>query len=874
MTAIRSENPLVSVIIPAYNAEETIEVTISSVLKQTLNNIEIIVIDDGSTDKTGQIIDGLIKLYPEKLVGIHIDNSGVSAARNIGIDLSHGKYIGFVDADDTISPNMYEEMSSYAEEKHADMVQCWRYDVFGESRIVRKPHDNCTGKNIYDNPAIVMNNTMFVWDKIFRRKVIIDNNVRFKSFRYAEDYLFVFQYEMFANGIEEIKSPLYNYKAKRNGSVTSSYSDALLDCVKVFDYLNNMLIERGEFSTFKKYLWEVEANYYIRRINDFQLYTNKLRQEEVVNSFFTLFDKYFFGWKEEIKRTGTKYEFEAWNNAFRSDLKKMHQYIYSPRVCKISRRLLLEKSVHFFMQLENYSYRVKNKVPLMKYAKYRKRPLKENAVLLTSYFGSSFSDSMYYMAKDFLERGDFEVYIGTNSLKRDWEVITFNGMKPILIDVNSEDYLRILATAKYLVCNSRFPSWFFKRPNQIYLNTWHGTPLKKLGKDMNHGLRDVGNNQSQFLMCDYLLYPNEYTRDCMMNSFFLKDLYVGKVVLCGYPRNTIFFDKEDATKIRAKMGLNDVRVYIYMPTWRGENIDNATVSSYARDLSGILAKLDQLLDDSVVIYVKLHQVVMRKIKLDRYKHIRKPHPLYENYRFANISDGLITDYSSVFFDYANSGKEIILFTYDYDEYMKERGTYFDIKSLPFKRIDTVELLAQHLNSQHTYIIDDKYTDFCQKYCLYDSANSAKYLNDLLLYGKRSEMLKVENYSANNQKSYNLILMSSLASFEEQFRFKELVLQAHENDLFVFSQQDFEYETERMLVRYANSGIRYVIIPGDMPESFTGFLILSIYRRFKLMKKCAKSIYKKDMERVLPGIKISSITNYSEFPKFQEISSLF
>ena len=256
----------------------------------------------------------------------------------------------------------------------------------------------------------------------------------------------------------------------------------------------------------------------------------------------------------------------------------------------------------------------------MKYAEYRKKPLRTNTVLLTSYYGSSFSDSIYYIAKELLQEKDVTVYVGTNSIKREQTFIHFNHLQPILVDVNSEKYLEIIATAQYLICNSRFPSFFFKRKDQVYLNTWHGTPLKTLGKDMRSGLKDVGNNQTNFLMCDYLLYPNEYTRKNIMSSFFLDRLYHGKVIMCGYPRNAAFFAPEDAALIREKMRLTNKRVYLYMPTWRGESLDTAEIAAYTEELEYLLETLDELLDDDIIIFVKLHQVVMRKIKIKQYRH--------------------------------------------------------------------------------------------------------------------------------------------------------------------------------------------------------------------------------------------------------------
>ena len=124
------DNVKVSVIVPAYNAGDTLEKCINSILAQTLDEIEIIIVNDGSTDGTYEIISEYERKYPDKIVGIHKENAGVSAARNDGLDAAKGTYIGFVDADDTIEPMMYELLYTKAQNTNAGLVQCWRKDIY------------------------------------------------------------------------------------------------------------------------------------------------------------------------------------------------------------------------------------------------------------------------------------------------------------------------------------------------------------------------------------------------------------------------------------------------------------------------------------------------------------------------------------------------------------------------------------------------------------------------------------------------------------------------------------------------------------------------------------------------------------------------
>lgn len=875
----------VSIIVPAYNAEKTLAMTIDSLLAQTLANIEIIIVNDGSTDSTGDIIRNYESQNPDRIVGIYQENAGVSAARNAGLDIAKGEYVGFADADDWVSPEMFMQMFQCACEKDADLMQCWRYDVVGEKEIVRRPKKGCTGASIYDNPKIISSQTLFVWDKIFRSEIIKRNNIRFK-YRYAEDFLFLIKFEANSKNIEELQLPLYYYQVQREGAVTSKTNEAMLDMPKSFAEANDFILDEGYYNELVGELWKVESHCYLRRLNGFWTCKDKQLQENIAKSFFDLFNQYFYNWENTIRFVGISKRIEHRFNAYRSDWNKMIKFIYYPeipkRICRKTVFLIVKLSKWKDKQIKNIKklkakfIQTKNKIKQrrtsMIYANYLKKPIEKNTVLLTSYFGSSFSDSIYYLFLDLIKRKDIKIYIGTNSMKRETVFLKYNKLPLTLVSINSDDYLKVLSTAEYLICNSRFPSLFSKREGQIYLNTWHGTPLKTLGKDMNTGLKDIGNNQTNFLMCDYLLYPNRYTKDAIMSSFFLDDLYSGQVILGGYPRNAVFFDTQDAKALRSKLRLDDKRVFIYMPTWRGSTVGSAEVRDYADELNEMLEYLDDLLEDDIIVYVKLHQVVMRKIKLQRFKHFRLPHPLYENYRFVNIVDGLITDYSSVFFDFANTKKDIILFTYDYDRYMEERGTYFDMETLPFLRINDREKLAEYLNSWNGFTPNAEYMEFCEKYCKYDNKNAPFHVNNAILSNNFSEEIEVISYEDNSKRSYHIHFMSNLKDAEQVTEFEEMANTVASDDLFVFAQWSFCKSTEELLIKYANSGIRYIVTPGDMPATMSEILCLFLYRKFRLFKKAARKLYSKELKRILPGINILKISNHSNDLKFKDITT--
>ncbi|MDO5445766.1 MAG: glycosyltransferase, partial [Eubacteriales bacterium] len=154
----------ISVIIPVYNAEKFLRSCLDSVLNQTMDDYEVILINDGSTDSSPEIIGEYQEKYPEKIRSLTVDNGGQGRAKNFGIDMSCGEYITNVDSDDRIAPDMLEKMYSAAVENDADVVVC---DFF---RVI-------DGKEFYEEAKLTENPLSAVgqcWNKLFRRSLVGD----------------------------------------------------------------------------------------------------------------------------------------------------------------------------------------------------------------------------------------------------------------------------------------------------------------------------------------------------------------------------------------------------------------------------------------------------------------------------------------------------------------------------------------------------------------------------------------------------------------------------------------------------------------------------------------------------------------------------
>lgn len=382
-------------------------------------------------------------------------------------------------------------------------------------------------------------------------------------------------------------------------------------------------------------------------------------------------------------------------------------------------------------------------------------PLDEKAILLESQHGGVVGGNIFAVMKELCnnpEYEDYTIYLACfeSRLESRYTLLKHHGLfdRVKVVSTAREEYFKVLATAKYLINDNTFTNIFIKREGQVYLNTWHGTPLKTLGKKIKKDYAAIGNAQHNFYVADYLLYPNEFTMQHMLEDYMVENLGSAKVLLTGYPRNEVFLTEGRSKEIRKACGMEDMEVYAYLPTWRGV-IGAITSKQQNERLYEYLKELDGKLADNQRVYVKLHPISVKEIDLSEFKKILPfPAEEYETYEFLNATDGLITDYSSVFFDYAVTGKKIILFTYDKEEYTSDRGFYFSMDELPFPQADTVDGLLQCMNTPKSY--DD--SEFLQKFCAYEKVGVTKAVLHRVLFNEESPLIKEDKIPDNGKKN--------------------------------------------------------------------------------------------------------------------------
>lgn len=242
------KNPAISIIVPIYNMEEYLKRCLDSLLAQTMTQIEIIAVNDGSTDTSLNILADY-KRKDERIIIINKENEGVSAARNDGISRAKGEFIGFVDPDDWVSSDMYENLYQQAKNGNTDIMMCSYFREFGTHSKEKKfnlpylvTYEESEIKNTVLRKLVgplneeIANPELLdawgtVWTKLYRAELLKENEIRFTNLSEIgtnEDLLFNIEAFYYAKNFEFINAPYYHYWRENNSSVTSRYKPDLL----------------------------------------------------------------------------------------------------------------------------------------------------------------------------------------------------------------------------------------------------------------------------------------------------------------------------------------------------------------------------------------------------------------------------------------------------------------------------------------------------------------------------------------------------------------------------------------------------------------------------------------------------------------------
>lgn len=498
--------------------------------------------------------------------------------------------------------------------------------------------------------------------------------------------------------------------------------------------------------------------------------------------------------------------------------------------------------------------------------KYYHAKLDDRMILLESKHGEDLAGNIFSLLKildrSYSDRFRLYLTIVPEKKERIQSLLSQYGVKHVkLVKAKSLKYFKLLAKAKYLITDTSFTTTYIKKKGQIILNTWHGTPLKVMGRDVEDSAYSMGNIERNLLFSDYLLYPNEYMKEKMVSAYMLDGVFKGTILNEGYPRNCIFFDRKKAAEIRTALGLDGKTVYVYMPTWRG-NLKEMKTEDQMAVLRGYMKELDSKLTDNEVIIAKLHPFMSADFDYSQYRHIIPMKQGFDSYEVLNSADGLITDYSSVFYDFANTGKKIILFAYDEKEYMAERGVYVSLSELPFPKVRDVDGLINEIRSPKNY--DD--TEFIKYYCTYERPEAGECILRHVIDG---EKVCSEEKLLDKSKENTLIFAGSLAKNGITTACINLLenIDADKRRYYVTFQQPMVAH-DPLRVSKIPKDIR--ILPMSTKPQYTlseGIAMILYYKlNIKSAIKKIDRMCRRDIERFFGGIDFNSVVQYEGYGK--------
>lgn len=711
--------PLVSVIVPVYKVEKYLPKCVKSILEQTYQNLQIILVDDGSPDRCGSMCDA----YAEKdkrVEVIHKENGGLASARNAGLKVVRGEWIAWVDSDDWVEQDMIEYLLKGALEHQAAVAVCGRYEVYPKEKYPHgaKKTTVFTPEEILYMLLDIKNRDIenYVWDKLWHASLFA--GIMFPEGKTFEDFSVTFRLIERANAIVCLPEPKYFY-LQRSGSIMKDGSlqnrlnryeaaktryDGMIEKWPQFE---EMLVDRC-----LRMAVDIWNNYYKAAARERKTAKGQLHE---ISRFLAPYikagtcpDSFGLAGRLTIKLIPYPY---FWSFAIAEIL----QCLYGIKRGAIQKAL--SNTADFFKQ--NWVARYNCAKHFLKNGwarrnaryieQFRKRPVKENMILYDSFWGRGAMCNPYGLFEYLLHAPEYSglEHVWALDDPKDYSLFV-NRYKNFpnvrFVQYMQRDYLTALCEAKYLVNNTAFPSFFIKREEQIYINTWHGIPLKKIGPDMPGGVLESGNAIRNFLQTDYMISANPFLTQIYRTTYSLDGLYKGKIIEEGYPRLDTLMrcDREVYEQQLREMGVSidkSKKTILYAPTWREDKNDSKFAYSILEEYTQVKVQIERALPEYQVL-IKVHQYVYQQIKNTDYPSYIIPAIIDAN-EVLPIADILLGDYSSIYFDYLYFERPILFFIPDIAQYADRRGLYMPIDSLPGPASEDLEEIIEWLRNIDT-----------------------------------------------------------------------------------------------------------------------------------------------------------------------------
>lgn len=379
----------------------------------------------------------------------------------------------------------------------------------------------------------------------------------------------------------------------------------------------------------------------------------------------------------------------------------------------------------FFKKLNYLKYKLKYKVD-------------DKTIFFEVYDGRNYTCSPKAIYEKMLTMKEFKDFKFVWAFNEPSKHDVMKDKRLVIVKTNTKDYYKYISSSKYWIVNSIMDECITKKKGQVYVQCWHGTPLKRLRYDIEvngavlNTIEEIRKrNDRDAVKFDYFISPSKYCTEKFTSAFNLVALGKKDIIIEeGYPRNDSLFNrnKKDVDKIKDKLGIpKDKKVICYLPTFR----DNQHTSGvgYTYNLVIDFDSLKKRFGKDYVILFKPHYFIANKIDLSKYKNFVYNVANYDEINDIYLaSDLLITDYSSVFFDYANLNRPVMFYMYDFDDYKNNlRDFYISLDELPGPIAKTQKELEDYIVNIDKSVSKYKktYDKFNDKYNYLDDGNASE-----------------------------------------------------------------------------------------------------------------------------------------------------
>ncbi|MDQ8705800.1 bifunctional glycosyltransferase family 2 protein/CDP-glycerol:glycerophosphate glycerophosphotransferase [Streptomyces sp. LHD-70] len=654
--------PRFSVIVPAYKVQAYLYESLHSVLRQSFTDLELIAVDDCSPDGSGEIIDELaaadLRVRPVHLT----ENVGLGRARNAGMEHATGDYLIFLDGDDTLTPGALAATADRLKETGSPDVLIYDYArTYWTGREVRNmqaaqlSQDGPAPFRLADRPGL-MKLLMVVWNKAYSREFIEREGLRFPP-GYYEDTPFTYPVLMAAETIATLDRVCVHYRQRRQGNILGTTSRKHFDIFDQYDRVFAHFDARPEFAAWRPVVFRRMVDHYATVFARPERLPRRSRPEFLRRA------------REQYRRhhvPGLRLDPRARvrHGLIRFAAHRTYRALRLAKAAKLRLRTLV-KAVRRDARagLLRLHYRVQLCLPVRDdravFAAYRARghggdpgAVEEKVRELAPHIRTAWI------------AGPAHHHTVPTATRR--------------ITPGTAAYWTALARSKYLVLGTDLGHRLVKRRAQVRVQAEHGTPLKRMGLDLQD--RPAAARGADFAALlddadtwDYVLSANRHST--LVRERVLPGSYT--TLEYGQPRNDRFLHagSQDVAHLRDSLGIpQGTLAILYAPTAR----DHRRSQHRPLDLDRVL----RALGPRCTVLTRAHPTYGEPLSGGEHARIVdvSDHPSVESLCLA--SDALITDYSSLMFDYANLDRPIVLFTDDREVYEATRGTYFDLRSCP------------------------------------------------------------------------------------------------------------------------------------------------------------------------------------------------